>query len=66
MKQLNEQEIRRLLEVEKKFNESKEKQKMIWRKREARRSLYVQKAQQANIVVTDEEIEQYLKEHSKN
>lgn len=58
---IDEQEQNRLLEIERKYNKSMKRQRMYSRRRNARLVIMYHKAQEKGLVVTDEEIDDYLK-----
>ena len=63
MKEMNEKDLNRLLEIEKKYQKVKDQQQKNWKRREAKRSLFCKKASAAGITVTEKEIDQYLNDH---
>lgn len=65
VKDLTQKELDALLEARAELERKKETARNAWRRREAKRSILVQKANDAGITVEESEIDEYLKNRKK-
>lgn len=61
--EISQEELNRLILLDRKDKEMKAKNKLYSQRREAERNLFVKKATEAGITVSEAEIDQYLKDH---